>query len=70
MLTPMKAIRKKCLDCCCFSFTEVKLCTAEDCTLWPYRFGKRPSTVSRKAKIAEKSALENARQKQADRENR
>lgn len=41
-MTPMKAIRLKCLDCCCGSYKEVKLCPAEDCTLHPYRFGKRP----------------------------
>ena len=41
-MTPMKAIRAKCLDCCCGSFHEVRLCTAEKCPLYPYRFGKRP----------------------------
>lgn len=28
-LTPMKAIRKKCLECSCGSFNEVKLCPIE-----------------------------------------
>lgn len=41
-LTPMRAIRKKCLDCCCGSSNEVKLCTAKDCPLWIYRSGHRP----------------------------
>lgn len=41
-LTPIKAIRKKCLDCCCWSFKEVELCTARLCPLWPFRMGKRP----------------------------
>lgn len=41
-LTPIKAIRKKCLDCCCGSFTEVKLCTISKCPLYPYRMGHRP----------------------------
>ena len=41
-MTPMKAIRAKCLDCCCGSFQEVRLCTVEKCPLYPYRFGKRP----------------------------
>ena len=27
-MTPMKAIRAKCLDCCCGSSNEVRLCTA------------------------------------------
>lgn len=42
MLTPRKAIRAKCLDCCCGSANEVRLCTAESCPLYPHRFGKRP----------------------------
>lgn len=41
-LTPMKAIRKKCIDCCCGSKYEVKLCTCENCPLFPYRMGHRP----------------------------
>lgn len=41
-LTPTKAIRAKCLDCCCGSAKEVRLCTNKKCPLYPYRFGKRP----------------------------
>lgn len=41
-LTPMKAIRKKCLDCCCGQRLEVKLCTCKNCPLYVYRMGKRP----------------------------
>lgn len=41
-LTPMKAIRKKRLECSCGSFNEVKLCPIEKCPLYPYRFGHRP----------------------------
>lgn len=40
-LTPIRAIRLKCLDCC-GTANEIKLCTCKTCTLWPYRFGKRP----------------------------
>ena len=39
-LTPVKAMRLKCLDCCCMQETEVRLCPSEDCSLWPYRMGK------------------------------
>jgi len=41
-LTPLKAIRKKCLDCSAGSFKEVKLCPLIDCSLYLYRFGKNP----------------------------
>ena len=38
-LTPMKAIRYKCLDCCCFDQVEVRNCELTECSLWPYRMG-------------------------------
>lgn len=41
-LTPMKAIRAKCLDCMCGSAHEVRLCPCPSCPLYAYRFGKRP----------------------------
>lgn len=37
--TPIKAIRAKCIDCCCGQKAEVRKCTATDCPLWPYRMG-------------------------------
>lgn len=40
-LTPMKAIRKKCLDCCGWQPQEVRLCPNKVCANWPYRMGKR-----------------------------
>ena len=41
-LTPMKAIRAKCLDCSGGHPKEVRLCPVTDCPLWPYRMGKNP----------------------------
>ena len=41
--TPIKAMRKNCIDCCCGSRKEVRLCPSIDCALYPYRFGKRPT---------------------------
>jgi len=41
-LTPMKAIRAKCLDCCAGQFKEVRCCTSEDCPLYIYRLGRNP----------------------------
>lgn len=41
-LTPIKAIRKKCLECCCGQRNEVRLCHIKDCALWGYRMGHRP----------------------------
>ena len=38
--SPLKAIKAKCLDCCCGQANEVKLCTCKDCPLFEFRFGK------------------------------
>ena len=43
-LTPVKAIRAKCLDCSCGQPKEVRLCCIKNCPLYPYRMGKRPKT--------------------------
>ena len=39
-LTPIKAIRAKCLECSNFSSPEVANCNVTDCALYPFRFGK------------------------------
>lgn len=41
--SPLKAIKAKCLDCCCGDRTEVKDCPAKDCPLWMFRLGKNPN---------------------------
>jgi hypothetical protein len=41
-LTPMKAIRLKCVDCSGGSYAEVRRCELKLCPLWPYRKGKKP----------------------------
>ena len=43
---PLKAIRKKCLDCCCGKPKEVRKCTVIECTLYPYRLGRRPNKAT------------------------
>ena len=44
--TPIKAIRKKCLDCTCYQPKEVRLCPCIDCPIYPYRMGTRPSQAT------------------------
>lgn len=41
-LTPMKAIRAKCVECCAGNVREVSKCTIEKCALYPYKSGHRP----------------------------
>lgn len=52
-LTPIQAIRAKCIDCSCGILKEVRECPIKDCPLWPYRMGKRPA----KGKNIERPAL-------------
>lgn len=35
-----KAIRLKCLDCCCGQSAEVRKCPVQNCPLWRYRMGR------------------------------
>lgn len=44
-LTPIKAIRQKCLDCVCFQAAEVRRCPSISCPLYPYRMGHRPKNT-------------------------
>ena len=41
--TPVKAIRKKCIDCSGGSLKEVRLCQVTECELYPFRMGRNPN---------------------------
>jgi hypothetical protein len=41
-VTPLKAIRLKCLDCCNGQRDEVLHCQVPGCPLYCWRFGRRP----------------------------
>ena len=34
---PLKALRARCLDCCCGNASEVRKCVSVDCPSWPFR---------------------------------
>ena len=57
---PLMAIREKCLDRCCGSSNEVKLCTVAHCALYPFRFGRNPNR-QREPTPAQLEALKNGR---------
>lgn len=42
-LTPVKAIRVKCLDCSNGQMKEIRLCPITDCPLYRFRMGKNPN---------------------------
>ena len=49
--SPLKQIRKFCVDCCGGSYKTVMCCGSLDCSLWYLRFGTFPETyVKRKGK--------------------
>jgi hypothetical protein len=50
--SPMRAIRAKCLDCCCGHQSEVRLCQSTKCALWPFRAGRHPYTSGARRKSA------------------
>lgn len=51
-----KAIRLKCLDCCCGQSAEVRRCPVTECALWRYRMGKEENDELRPVrKIPQKS---------------
>lgn len=37
--TPIQAIVKKCMECCCSVKDEVRQCDMYDCALWGFRLG-------------------------------
>ena len=69
---PVKAIREKCLDCCCGSYLEVEKCNIENCPLFPFRFGKNPFRQKREMTEEQRKAvgdrLREARKTNADSE--
>lgn len=58
ILTPVKAIRAKCLDCCGYSPMEVRLCPCTSCSLYPYRMGHSPARKG-KGGMAKRQESEN-----------
>lgn len=60
-LTPLGAIRAKCLDCSAWNATEVRLCPVDLCPIWPFRFGKNPGRAAQSSK-QRMAAMENLKQ--------
>jgi hypothetical protein len=64
---PLKAIRARCLDCCCDQPSEVRKCTAVTCPSWPFRMGtnpfrqKRTLSTEHKQRMAERLVRANRR---------
>lgn len=52
-LTPLRAIKKHCLECSGFEKKEVRECAIKECVLFPFRQGSNPNrkgcTISKNA---------------------
>jgi hypothetical protein len=53
---PVKAIRAFCRECMCGVTTEIANCTAPECPLYAFRFGKNPYRTKRLMTEAQRSA--------------
>jgi hypothetical protein len=41
-MTPLKAIRVKCVGCMAGNLAEIRRCNIPECSLYQFRFGKNP----------------------------
>lgn len=55
-LSPLQAIKWRCLDCSGWSRNEVRLCPATTCANYPFRFGKNPGRVKRQLSEEQRAA--------------
>ena len=59
-ITPLKSIRQKCLECAGRP-KEVRLCSAIECPLYPYRFGHNPARIGISPGFVKKSLVDSAK---------
>lgn len=67
--TPLRAIRRKCLDCSGMSSKEVSLCALDECPLHPFRMGRpvwrKKREISEETRQKLIAQLARAREKQS-----
>lgn len=56
-ISPIRAIRAKCLECSNGSSNEVKLCPVKSCPLHSFRFGHNPNRLKRELTDEQRQAL-------------
>jgi hypothetical protein len=64
-MSPLQALRARCLDCCGYQEKEVALCPAVECPSWPFRMGtdpwRKPASEARRKAARRTMARINAR---------
>jgi hypothetical protein len=56
-MSPLQAIRQKCLDCSAGSYKEISLCRSIKCDLLPFRMGTNPWRQRREITAEQRDAL-------------
>ncbi len=56
--TPRQAIRDRCLECCCDSALEVRLCPVYGCALWPWRYRNARGWMIRRGETVDAGPIE------------
>jgi hypothetical protein len=56
-MSPLKALRLRCIDCSGGSANEVRLCTAMQCPAWPFRMGSNRGARRRARRGATRRGL-------------
>jgi hypothetical protein len=54
---PLKALRARCLDCCCGQPSEVRKCVSVNCPSWPFRMGANPFRAKRELSAEQKRVM-------------
>jgi len=69
-MSPLQALRARCLDCCGDQEKEVALCPAVDCPSWPFRMGtdpwRKPASEARREAARKAMSTLNARRQKGD----
>ena len=64
-MSPLQALRARCLDCCAQQPKDVALCPAVGCPSWPFRMGsdpwRKPASEARREAARRTMAALNAR---------
>ena len=72
-MSPLRALRARCLDCCAGQANEVAACPVVECPSWPFRMGtnpwRKPASVARRASARRTMERINARRKGGGGEN-
>jgi hypothetical protein len=55
-MSPLRALRRHCVQCCGGSNKEVALCCSSDCSAWPFRLGRNPWVDARKLSDEQRQA--------------